>query len=388
MKYNFDEIIPRENTDSLKYDFRSEYFGNSDVLPMWVADMDFRTPPFIIEAIKKRTEHEILGYSLKPKHFNASIIEWNNKRFGWKIKSDWLSYTPGIVPALSFASLAFSHQGDKIMIMTPVYHPFIFTVEKTGRQLVNCPLIDVGGQYEMDFDAIEKALKDPRLKMVYFCSPHNPVGKVWQKEELLKFANLCVENEIIIISDEIHADLTLGKNKHIPTASLSPEIADKTVTFMAPSKTFNIAGLCVSYSVISNLKLKHEFDTVIDNLHLAINIYGVVALEAAYTHGEEWVDQLVEYLGNNYIFLNEFIEENIPDIKVYPLDGTYLAWLDFRKLGDAEYTRKLLVEKAKLGLNDGRTFGEGGEGFHRINLACTQTTLEMALMQLKKAVVG
>ncbi len=386
-KYNFDEIIPRENTDCVKYDIRKLYFGSEDVLPMWVADMDFRSPDFIVDALKTRLEHEILGYTFRGKGFNQAIMHWMEKRHKWKIRKDWISFSPGVVPAVNMLVLALSNPGDKIIVQPPVYFPFFSAIQNNDRVKIENPLKLENGRLNIDFDDLAVKAKD--AKMLIISHPHNPGGSVWTKEELSRIGEICVENEVIIISDEIHSDLIFPKYKHIPLASLSDEIARQTITCNAPSKTFNLAGLATSFLIISNKEILDKYNALLnDKLHVGMgNLFGTIAIEAAYHHGEEWLEQLLDYVWENVEYVADFCEKYIPQIKIIKPESTYMIWLDCRELrleGDA--LKDFFINKAKLGLNDGQQFGTGGEGFMRINVACPKATVEQAMEQLRAAV--
>jgi cystathionine beta-lyase len=387
MAYNFDEIIPRAGTDSFKYDYRKEYFGTNDVIPMWVADMDFKTPHFVLEAIRKRTEHEILGYPVRSDGFYQSAIDWFRNRQGWEISKEWMVFTPGVVPALNFAVNAFSDRGDKIIIQPPVYHPFSHVIKGNGRKVLENPLKQVNGRYRMDLDQLAGKL-DKDVKMILISHPHNPVGRVWQKEELTDLATICIENKIIMISDEIHSDLILPGHRHIPIAGLSEEIAGITVTCLAPSKTFNLAGMSTSLAVVSDEGLRKRFSHQLERAHLWTgNIFGNIALETAYRHGDDWLDQLLVYLSGNVDFLRSFLEKELPQVKLIEPEATYLLWLDMSALGMTDDgLKQFMIEKAGLGCNDGPGFGTGGSGFQRMNVACPRSVLVRALNQLKQAV--
>ena len=385
--YNFDEIIPRENTDCVKYDIRKVIFGTEEVLPMWVADMDFRTPDFIIDAIKKRLEHEILGYTFRGKSFTDSIIKWNKKRHGWHIKPGWISFSPGVVPAVNMLVLSLTNPGDKIIVQPPVYFPFFSAVNNNDRTLVENPLKLENGRLSMDFDDLAKKAKGATMMII--SHPHNPGGSVWTKDELTRMAEICLENDVIIVSDEIHSDLIFPQFKHIPLASLSDEIARQTITCNAPSKTFNLAGLATSYLVISNNDYLEKYNAMLnDKIHANMgNVFGPVALQAAYDHGESWLDQLLDYVWKNVEYVAAFCENNMPEIKVIKPESTYMIWLDCRALnmkGDA--LKDFFIKKAGLGFNDGQVFGTGGEGFMRMNVACPRFTVEEAMKKLAHAV--
>ncbi|MCF8371742.1 MAG: PatB family C-S lyase [Bacteroidales bacterium] len=387
MTYNFDQLIPRENTNAFKYDALSEIFGNKDAIPMWVADMDFHTPDFIVEALKKRLDHEIFGYTKRPDSFNNSLVQWVKKRHGWEIQPDWVSFSPGVVPACSMSVLAFTDPGDKVIVQPPVYFPFFSVVRENGRELVHNQLILKEGRYFMDFDDLEKKASEG-AKMIIISHPHNPGGMVWGKEELMELGTIAEKYDMLILSDEIHSDLIFSPYRHIPMASLSAEIADRTITTMAPSKTFNLAGFSTSAMIISNEKLRKKYEKVLSTIHVGMgNIFGNIAFETAYTMGEEWLGQLLVYLQRNIQFTTDFICNQIPGIKVIKPEATYMVWLDCRKLGmDAKELNRFLVHDAGLALSDGAMFGPGGEGFTRMNVACPMEVLEKALRNLKSAI--
>ncbi|ACR78872.1 MULTISPECIES: MalY/PatB family protein [Kosmotoga] len=386
-KYDFDKFIDRRETNSYKWDYLDEAFGTRDLIPMWVADMDFEAPKPVIEAIKNRAQHGCYGYTARPDSYYESIMNWLEKRHSWKVEKEWLLHSPGVVPGIVIAILAFTNPGDKVIIQTPVYHPFYSTVRENGRQLVKNPLKLENGKYFMNFEDLESKI-DERARMLILCNPHNPGGRVWTEGELLKLGELCIKHDLIILSDEIHSDIIMPGYKHIPIASISQELADRTITYIAPSKTFNLAGLTTSTVIISNQRLRRIYNNMLSSLELNLgNVFGIVATEAAYRYGEEWLEQLLKYLKGNLEFLKKFISERLPEIKVVEPEGTYLVWLDFRGLGmDQEELRKFIIEKAKLGLNDGVTFGEEGKGFQRMNIACPRSILKKALEQLETAV--
>jgi cystathionine beta-lyase len=388
MKYNFDEVIERNGTNSLKYDGKSRYFGTDDIMPLWVADMDFRTPDFIMDAIRERCDHEILGYTLKNEGFYSSLMGWVDRKFNWKIKEESICLTPGVVSALNFAVLACTKPGDKVIVQSPVYAPFYTAVTDHGRELAINPLKLVDGKYGMDLDHFE-SLIDSRTKLFILCSPHNPVGRVWTREELLAVGTICLKHNLTILSDEIHSDLVFSPNKHQPIAQLSDQLSQITITSMAPSKTFNIAGLSSSAAIIGNPELRKKFLHLPNSCHLGSgNLFGLTAFEAAYTYGEEWLQQLLDYLWGNVLYLRQYIETNIPRIELIEPEGTYLLWLDFRGFGlNDQQIRDKLIHNAKVGLNHGPDFGPGGEGFQRINIGCTQKTLKEALEKMKNAFI-
>ena len=387
MRYNFDEILERRNTQCYKYDFAQDYFGTKELIPMWVADMDFRTPDFIMEAIRERSRHEILGYTIKTDSFYGSIAGWYKKRQQWSIEKDWIQFSPGVVPALSMAIRAFTEQGDKVIGQPPVYHPFFSVIRENGRVPLYNPLVEVNGTWKMDLAGLRSKI-DSKVKLLLLSHPHNPVGRVWTHEELSEIAEICLENKIIILSDEIHSDLVFKPYRHIPVSTLSKEIEPLTVTCVAPSKTFNTAGLSSSVVVIPDKTLREKFSHEINTSHLNMgNIFGTVALEAAYSKGEDWLEQLLEYLQGNIDFLDNYIQSNLPGIRMNPPEATYLAWMDMRELGlDKKELRKFMIEKARVGFNDGLSFGPGGEGFQRLNFACPRPLLEQALGQMETAI--
>jgi cystathionine beta-lyase len=387
MDWNFDETPPREGTNSIKYDLRKETFGNPGIIPLWVADMDFCTPPFIIDPLRKRLEHEILGYSFRPSQYFTSIIEWQARRHNWNIEKDWITFTPGIVPALNMCTLAFTSPGEHIVVQPPVYFPFFSAVEAHGRKLAFNNLSEYNGEWEMNFEDLENiALTRPR--MIIISNPHNPVGRAWSAEELSILAEKCLRNNILILSDEIHCDLLMPDYKHTPVATLSPAIADITITCIAPSKTFNLAGLSTSSVIISNPSLRKTFASMVEKLHITGgNIFGAEASVAAYTHGDKWLDELVAYISSNASVISEYCRINIPEIIPARLEATYLLWLDCRKFGmTGRELQEFFINRAGVGMNEGSTFGPGGEGFMRMNIACPKKTLIKALEQIEAAV--
>ncbi|MBK6348163.1 MAG: putative C-S lyase [Bacteroidales bacterium] len=386
MKYNFDEIIDRSNTACVKYDLRQFFFGNDQVIPMWVADMDFRTPHFILEAIRNRASHEILGYSIRPESYFNSLIGWLKRRHHWEIRKEWVAFSPGIVPALNMAVLAFSKRRDKIIIQPPVYFPFFDAVKKHGRRLVYNQLIMENGRYRMDFENLEQSCREG-AKMLIISNPQNPGGNAWTAAELKTMADICLKYNVLMISDEIHGDLVNRGYKHTVLASLSPEIAENTVTMTAPSKTFNMAGMATASVIISNPTLMKKYRKVLDAMHIELgNVFGNVASEAAYTFGDAWLEQLLDYIEGNIRTLTGFAAQHLPLVRVIIPEATYMAWLDFSATGmNDKELKKFMIEKAGLGLNEGTQFGPGGSGFMRLNLACPRATLLQALEQLKKA---
>lgn len=387
MIWNFDENVEREGTFCVKYDLRKEIFGKHDVIPMWVADMDFKTPEFVITAIRKRLDHEICGYSFRPPEYFTTISAWMKNRHGWIIDNDWICFSPGIVPALNFCTLAYTKPGDSIIVQPPVYFPFFSAVEAHGRKLIFNNLKESDGKYRMDFEQLMKIIT-PDTRMIMISNPHNPVGRIWTREELETLADICLRNNILILSDEIHSDLVMPGYKHIPLASLSEEIASKTITLIAPSKTFNLAGLSTSSVIISNPELRKSFNVIVENLHVGNgNLFGTIASVSAYTHGQEWLEQLITYLSGNIRIVEDFCRERIPQIIPVTTEATYMIWLDCRKLGmKGRELNSFFINQAGVGLNEGSTFGNGGEGYMRMNVATTRKTLQKALEQIEKAV--
>ncbi len=387
MKYDFNRVINRENTSCVKYDLRKEYFGKADVIPLWVADMDFDTPDFIRQAIIKRAEHPIYGYGIKTDSWYQSIISWLKERHHWQVEKNQISFSPGVVPGFTFALLALTKPGDQVVVQPPVYFPFFNSVTDNGRILLHNQLVENDNYYTIDFDDLEEKLRQPKTKILILSSPHNPVGRVWKKEELERMVNLCHENGVVILSDEIHGDLVLSGQTHIPTASISAKAQEITITFMAPSKTFNLAGMATSFLVIQNPELKAKYDEMLNALHLnGGNIFGALALEAAYENGSEWLNQLLNYIEQNVDLTQDFLRNNVPQITFLKPEATYLLWLNCKslQLNDVDL-QKFFVEKANLGLNGGIVFGPGGSGFMRMNVACPRAILEQALTNLAKA---
>lgn len=385
MKYNFDEVIDRRGSDSLKLEALLPRWGREDLIPMWVADMDFRTPPFIIDSVKKRIECEIFGYTEKPNTWYQSIINWQKKRHQLAITKEMISFIPGVVPAIVMAIEAFTKVGEQVLIQPPVYYPFAAAIRNTGRKVITNPLLLGNLQYYIDFDDFEKKVKT--CKLFIFCNPHNPGGRVWSKEELEKLAAICLKYQVLMISDEIHADLTLPSYKHISLASLSEEIAMNTVTFSSASKTFNMAGLASAYAIIPNPQVRQKFlDKTVGYMLTDGNIFAFQTTVAAYEQGEEWLNQLLAYVQGNIDFLTQYIDQHLPKVKYIVPQASYLVFLDFRALG---LSQKELVSfctnKAHLALVDGSVFGEEGKGFMRINLASPRSVIEKALEQLKEA---
>jgi cystathionine beta-lyase len=391
MKYNFDRIIDRSQTNSVKWNkhFLKEKFGADDVLPLWVADMDFQCPQPIIDALRKRVDEEIFGYCWHktPTYLNA-VSNWMRRRHGWKIDDDWIILSPGIVPAIYMLVQTFTNVGEKVIIQPPVYYPFFSAIENNGRILALNQLSYENRRYTFDFKDFEEKAKDPLTRMFILCSPHNPVGRVWTEKELKKLGDICLENDILIISDEIHHDLILSGYKHTLFSTISKEFEKNTIMCTAPSKTFNIAGLKTSNIIIPDVNLRESFFNTISKRNSAMspNVFGITALIAAYNEGEEWLDQVMEYIEANFSFLKGFVNENLPDIDFIEPEGTYLAWLDCNQLGMNDDTlSKIILNKAKVALDDGKIFGLGGEGFERINVGCPQSILKECMNRINDA---
>lgn len=385
MKYNFDEVISREGTNCEKFDARAQIFGRADVIPMWVADMDFAAPSAVVEAIRKRAEHPVLGYSYRSDNYWQSIIDWVYRHSGWKIQREWLDFTPGVVSGIVYALRAFTEPGDRIVIQPPVYHPFARQIHLNDRVVVNNPLRETNGHYEIDFEDLDRKLAG--AKVLLMSSPHNPTGRVFTREELTRIGQLCVKHDVLILSDEIHGDIVYAPQKFIHIASINETIAARTLTFIAPSKTFNIAGLSTSVSIVPNPILNQRLQEEYAKTHADQgNIFGAVALEAAYTHGDEWLEQLLQYLKGNVDYVCNFLQERIPSIHCVPPQGTYLMWLDFREWGMThEEIYQFLIDKAGWGVNEGSMFGEEGCGWMRVNIATQRSVLKQAMEQLYQA---
>ena len=386
MKYNFDEIIDRGGNRSAKYDERAKKFGTADVIPLWVADMDFRTAQPIIDACVSKAEEGIWGYTSRPDSYFQAVQQWEQRRKGWTPDISLMSWSLGVVPALSSIVRLFSGDGDKILSQTPVYSEFYDVAEAWGREVVENPLVETDGKWSIDFDDFAEKVKQCRIFLL--CNPQNPVGRVWEPEELRKMAELCVESGTLLVSDEIHSDLIFHGKRHTPTASLSPEIAANTITCISATKTFNLAGLQASTTIFPNKDMKRAFEEFWGRMDIRRNnAFSCVAMEAAYREGEEWLDQLLPYISGNFDYICDFCAKNIPQIKPNRPDATYLMWLDCRALSMTnEELRDFFIHKAQLGLNEGYTFGHSLAGFMRLNAACPRSTLEKAMRQLKAAV--
>ncbi len=386
MKYNFDEVIDRSSNRSSKYDECVKKFGTQDVIPLWVADMDFRTAQPIIDACVEKAQEGIWGYTSRPDSYFEAVQEWEKKRNNWDTDTALMSWSLGVVPAMSSLIKIFSKTGDKIMIQTPVYSEFYDITEAWDRVVVENQLVEKDGNWEIDFEDFEEKVKE--CKIFLLCNPHNPLGIVWKPEELRRMAEICIANDVLLVSDEIHSDLIFHGKTHTPTATLSKEIAERIITCVSVTKTFNLAGLQASTTIFPNVEMKKAFDKFWGNMDVhRNNAFSSVAMEAAYREGEEWLEQLLEYVSGNFDFIKEYCEKNIPKIKPNLPDATYLVWLDCRELGmDNEELRRFMIQDAKIGLNEGYTFGRSLCGFMRLNAACPRSVLEKALKQLEDAV--
>ena len=386
--YDFDKIIERRGSGAIKCDALEKFFGKDDLIPMWVADMDFETPDFITEALMERMKHPIFGYTSEPAEYRPAICDWIAEHHGWEVKSEWLSYIPGIVKGIGMVINVFMKEDEKVIIQPPVYHPFRLVPQKNHREVVLNPLRELpGGGYEMDFENLE-AVCDDKCRILILSNPHNPAGIVWPRETLERLASFCHSRGIIVISDEIHCDMALFGNRHIPFASVSPEAAACSITFGAPSKTFNIAGIVSSYSVVPNDSLRHRFHEWMEaNEMNAAPLFSPIATIAAFRKGEEWRKQMLEYVEGNINFLTDYCREKMPEIKPLRPQASFLVWLDCRSLGlDHDQLIDLFINKAGLALNDGEMFNPGGQGFMRLNVGTPRTILKSALDRLRKAI--
>ena len=389
MKYNFDEVIDRKNTDSMKWSasYLERHFGSADCVPLWVADMDFRTAQPVIDAVTERAGHGIYGYALPGDEFYEAVIKWQKRRNGWEVKKEWIVFSPGVVPALWHIVRTFCSPGEKVILQSPVYYPFYKVIEDNGCQVINNRLINNGGRYEMNFEELERQAEDSSVKMMILCSPHNPVGRVWTKEELRRVSEICFANDVLLVSDEIHSDLVFRPNVHTPAASLSEELMMNTITCMAPSKTFNLAGVQVSDVIVPDRRLRRKLAGSLKSAGVMPNVFGLAAQTAAYNEGEEWLEQLLEYLAGNLDVMENFITSELPEVKSRRPEGTYLAWLDFSGYGfTTEELQNRMKNKAGVALDDGYIFGDGGEPCQRINFACPRSVLIKAMERLRKGV--
>lgn len=383
--YNFDKEVNRRNTNSIKYD--REKAKDPRVIPMWVADMDFETLPEVKEALEKRAQHGIYGYAAPTDRYYQAIIHWLKTRHDFDVEKEWIVPTPGVVAALKLAVRAYTQENDHIMIMKPVYYPFDASINLNGRIVVECPLVFENNRYECDFELFEKTIVDYDVKMFILCNPHNPIGKVWTKEELYNIGTICKKHNVLVISDEIHMDFVYQGHQHIPFYNVDESFKDFTIICTAPSKTFNLAALQTSNIIIENEDLREKFK--VEKVAAGFsdpNVFGLDACEAAYTYGEKWVDELLDYLQGNIDYMRDFFAEKLPEIKVVDPQGLYLVWVDMRSLNmSVEELEDFMLHKAYLWLDEGYIFGTGGAGFERFNVACPRSTLKRALEQLETA---
>jgi cystathionine beta-lyase len=383
----FDERVDMTGTGSVKWELAEKLFNVEGLTPMWVADMDFRGPQAVIEALKWRAELGVFGYTMQPDFLYQAVVGWLDRRHGWRTETEWICFSPGVVTALKVSVLAFTEPGDRVIIQPPVYPPFFKVVKESGRELVYNPLRLTGdGKYEMDFDDLRQ--KVAGAKMLILCSPHNPVGRVWSEVELKNLAEICEKYELIVVSDEIHSDLILKPHRHRPLLQVAPHLADRSVVCVAPSKTFNMAGMATSFIFIPNPDLRGKFKAVMEkDHHPVINPFSLIAADAAYRHGDAWLDQVLEYIKGNVEYLDEYVRRHLPSIRVIKPEGTYLVWLDCRGLGLApKELQDFMLGRAKVALNAGDSFGKEGEGFMRMNVAAPRAVLEEALRKIGSAV--
>ncbi|WP_286033599.1 MalY/PatB family protein [Fusobacterium necrogenes] len=390
MKYNFDKPIDRTNTNSKKWNseiYKETYHGHTDLLPLWVADMDFKVAQPILNSMKEIIEHGVLGYTSTDEEYYQAIINWNKKRKNSEIKKEWIVFTNGVVPAISFMIQAFTQKGDNILIQTPVYHPFRLTTENNERNIIINPLINNNGIYSMNFEDFEKKIIENHIKAFILCNPHNPVGRVWTKEDLIRLGDICLKHNVLIISDEIHSDLIFKEHKHCSFLTLEKKYFSNLIVCTAPSKTFNLAGIQTSFIIIPDENLRKIYQKTLRNVRIETpNSFGIAAIKSAYTQGEEWLEQVIEYLDENRKFIEKFLRKNLPNTKYIKPEGTYLAWIylgDILKNRDIE---KFFEEEAKVAIDYGHWFGEEGKGYIRLNFACPRIILEEALNKIKNSI--
>lgn len=380
MKYDFDEIIPRRHTNSYKWDSAAE----ENVLPLWVADMDFRTAPPVVEALQKRVEHGIFGYTKVPPAYYEAITSWFARRHDWQIDKDWIIYTSGVVPALSAIIKALTKPGDRVLVQTPVYNCFFSSIRNNGCEVVENPLIYTNQTYHIDFTNLERLTADPNVKLMLLCNPHNPAGRVWTRKELTRLGEICLRNNVIVVADEIHCELVYPGHTYTPFASISQAFLMNSVTCISPSKAFNLAGLQIANIISADEEIRIKIDKAINiNEVCDVNPFGVEALMAAYTHGEEWLEELKQYLAENYSYLKEYFNEYLPQFPVTTLEGTYLVWVDCSVLQQrSKDIVETLLKEEQLWVNEGSIYGEAGESFIRINIACSRQILTDGLNRL------
>ena len=386
MKYDFDTVVDRSKNNAAKYDERIKKFGTDKVIPLWIADMDFKSPQPVIDALTARAQEGIWGYTSRPASYFEAICNWQKRRNGWTIDRSLVSWSLGVVPALSMLVKLFTPEGSKVLIQTPVYGEFYDVTEAWNRTVVENQLVEKDGKWTVDWEDFEAKL--PQVSMFLLCSPHNPLGIVWTREELTRMTDLCRKYGVLMVSDEIHSDLIFHGKTHIPTASLSEQVASEVISCISGTKTFNLAGLQASTTVFPNMRMKELYDKAWMNMDIhRNNAFSLTAMEAAFNEGEEWLDQLLEYIDGNFNFIRDYCAAHIPQIKPNLPDATYLVWLDCRELGMTnEELRRFMIEKAGLGLNEGWSFGRSLNGFMRLNAACSRKVLEQAMKQLEEAV--
>jgi cystathionine beta-lyase len=403
MQYDFDREISRKDTQSAKWGVIQDpddpsrwltteaYFGEDRLLPLWVADMDFPAPQPVVDALVRRARHGIFGYTIRTPAYDRAVVDWMQRRHGWTIEPGWIVSTPGVVPAVNFLVRTFTRPGEKVLIQRPVYYPFFDAIENNGTEIVSSSLILDHGRYRMDFDDFANKAADPATTLFILCSPHNPVGRVWTREELTRIGEICLQHGVLVIADEIHADLLYKGITFTPLAAISEKMAQNTLVCTAPSKTFNLAGLHTSNIIIPNAGLKHRFQQTLNSCGMGrwATPFGVLACETAYREGEPWLEQVMAYIEGNLEYLQEFVARNLPPIRVIRPEGTYLVWLDCRGLGlDKWALKRLMLEKARIFADEGFIFGPEGEGFERINIACPRSILQDALARFRRAMEG
>lgn len=386
MKYDFDRLTERRGTDSYKWDSAAD----ASVLPMWVADMDFRTAQPIVEALRRRVDHGIFGYTRVPDSYYDAVIGWFSRRHGWTMEREWMIYTSGVVPAVSAVIKALTVPGDKVLVQTPVYNCFFSSIRNNGCTIESSPLVHADGTYTMDYADLERRAADPKVKVMLLCNPHNPAGRVWTCEELERMGSICLRHGVTVVSDEIHCELVFPGHRYTPFASISEDFLRHSVTCVSPSKAFNIAGLQIANIVCADASVRARIDRAInDNEVCDVNPFGVIATQAAYNEGAEWLDQLITYLHGNYLFMQDFCREHLPQFPLAQLEGTYLVWMDCHCLGmTSEALEEKLLSEAKLWLNAGTMYGSDGEGFMRWNIACPRASLQEGLERFLKFVEG
>jgi cystathionine beta-lyase len=403
MKYDFDREINRKNTQSAKWGViqdldnpsrwhpTDDYFSDDRVLPLWVADMDFAAPQPVVDALVRRARHGIYGYSIRTETYDRAVVDWMHRRHGWPIEADWIVTTPGVVPAINLLVRTFTRPGEQVLIQRPVYYPFFSAIDNNAARIVSSSLTLRGGRYEMDFEDIERKASDPATTLFILCSPHNPVGRVWTRDELTRIGEICLKHRVLVIADEIHGDLIYSGVNFTPLAALGGELTANTVVCTAPSKTFNLAGLHTSNIIIADAGLRRRFQQTLNSCGMArwANPFGLLACETAYREGEDWLNQVMAYIEANLDYLQAFLRDHLPAIRLIRPEGTYLVWLDCRDLGlDKFALRRLMMKEARVFIDEGFIFGPEGEGFERINIACPRSILQEALSRIRRAVDG